>query len=101
MDKIEIPDALIPNERKLDNEISTVLEEMQVEHADTETYTKMAENLETLCSAKSEYERNRHPHTGEIISAAASICCILLILNYEEEDIITTKALNFVPRPHR
>lgn len=85
----------------LEKEIDDILEEMSVEHSDTEKYAKMAENLERVCKAKS-YERNPKPDGNTVLQVGGtvlgSVVGILLISNYEKIDVLTSKALQFVLR---
>ena len=77
----------------IENEKIAVLEEMAIEHSDTEKYTKMVENLDKLCGL----EKNRID-VNTVLTVAGSIGGILLILHYEKVDIIVSKALGFIPK---
>lgn len=83
------------NGKHLSEEIDAVIEEMAVEHADTEKYRQMADNLEKLCKAKSYDSQSK----ASVVGAAASILGILLVLNYEKLDVVTSKALSFIVKP--
>ena len=93
----KLPERKRTNRAELDDEISSVLEEMARLHADTPEYTRMAENLERLCRAKAE-EPAKHQHLPQIIGILGSVGCLVLVMNYEKTDILTTKALQFLPR---
>lgn len=99
MNQLELPEIPVSNRKRLEDEIESILDEMSIEHSDTEKYTKMAENLQTLCSARSEYERNRYkPYMDKLIGVCGTLVCIMLIMNYEKADTIVTKALAFIPK---
>lgn len=58
------------------------------------------DDLKKLVEVKEKLEGPRFwidPNT--IITALASIGGILLMLNYEKLDVITSRALNFIPKP--
>ena len=79
----------------IENEKIAVLEEMAIEHSDTEKYTKMVENLDKLCDLE------KNPNRIDVntaLTVAGSIGGILLILHYEKVDIIVSKALGFIPK---
>lgn len=101
MKQIELPEIPVSNKKGLEDEIRSVLDILSVEPADTETYTTAVNNLETLCSAKAEYERSKTaPYVDKLIGVCGTLVCIMLIMNYEKADTIVTKALGFVPKFH-
>lgn len=79
----------------IENEKIAVLEEMAIEHSDTEKYTKMVENLDKLCDLEKNPNRI---DVNTLLTVAGSIGGILLILHYEKVDIIVSKALGFIPK---
>lgn len=89
------------NREALEEEIEAILEEMGDEHSDTDKYTKMADNLERVCKAKS-YERDWKPDGNTVVqvfgTAAVSLIGILLITHHEDLNVLTSKALQFVTR---
>lgn len=86
----------------LSAEIMAVTEEMAIEHADTETYAKMADNLEKLCRAKENLEKCKVDNNDlKVILAKGGVLvlCIGSILIFEGQDnIIRTKALSLLPK---
>lgn len=79
----------------IEREKIAVLEEMECEHTDTEKYSKMVDNLSTLCSLD---KNSNSIDVNTVITVAGSLVGIMLILKYEKLDIITSKALGFVPK---
>lgn len=77
---------------KLEKEIDLVLDEMSSVNSDTEKYTTMAKNLETLNRIKN--ERKVKPET--YINGIVYFGGLCLILGFEKANIITSKALGFV-----
>lgn len=93
----KITNLINGDKNTVDLEIDALLEEMAVEHGDTDKYKKLADNLKTLYEIKATSKKTRiDPNT--IVTAGASLAGILLVLNYEKVDIITTKALGFIPK---
>lgn len=85
------------NKNTVDDEIDAVLEEMAIEHGDTDRYKKLADNLRTLYEIKATSKKTKiDPNT--LITAGASLAGILLVLHYEKVDVIATKALGFIPK---
>lgn len=88
-----------PNKDRLEDTIDAILEEMVWVDSSSEEYTKMADNLERVCRAKS-YENNpKTVNPDTIITVLGGITQIALILYFEKVDIVTSKALGFVMRP--
>lgn len=85
------------NKSHIEAEIDAVIEEMAVEHADTDKYSTMAENLEKLCRAKS-YEKNFILDKNTILTVVGTTLTVALILNFEKADVLTSKALGFVKK---
>lgn len=79
----------------VESEKIAVLEEMTCEHSDTDKYSKMVDNLDKLCDLK---KNSNNIDVNTVISVVGSLAGILLILKYEKLDIITSKALGFVPK---
>lgn len=79
----------------IEDEKIAVLEEMASEHSDTDRYTRMVENLNTLCSLEKNPNRI---DVNTVLTVAGSLAGIVLILRYEKLDIITSKALGFIPK---
>lgn len=87
----------------LEAEIKAALEEIAIEHADTEKYGKIADNVETLCRAWNDLNETdkakQKLDVNVLIPVIGSLATVLLILNYEKIDAVTTKALAFVVKP--
>jgi len=82
--------------RNVKNEVIHILEEMNGMDPSSEEYTRMAKNLETLCSA---IEKNSKNWTGivvPIIGGVVSLGGILMIVYSEETRIITSKAIGLI-----
>ncbi len=80
---------------KLDVVIDSITEKMLKLEPNSDEYTTMAKNLETISKAKS-YEKERGIKPDTIILGVVNLIGIILILKHEQVDIITTKALSFV-----
>ncbi len=79
----------------IEDEKIAVLEEMASEHSDTEKYSRMVENLDKLCGLD---KNSNYVDVNTVLTVAGSLAGIVLILKYEKLDIITTKALGFIPK---
>lgn len=79
----------------IEDEKIAVLEEMASEHSDTEKYSRMVENLDVLCGLDKDSNRI---DVNTVLTIAGSLAGIVLILKYEKLDIITSKALGFIPK---
>jgi predicted metal-dependent enzyme (double-stranded beta helix superfamily) len=80
---------------KLQVAIDDVLDEMAAHSATTKEYRKLLNRLTALHKLR-ETPPRRSPDT--LIQTAAYILGIAMIIRHEELNIITTKALSFVPR---
>jgi len=78
----------------LNKEIEIVLEKMSKVTPDSNEYTAMAKNLETLYSANSKSRNTVSLDT--IVTVAGSLIGIILIINHEQTGIITSKAMSFI-----
>lgn len=75
--------------------IDDVLIEMTSHSATTEEYGKLLDQLLSLYKLK---ETPSRPSSDVLVQSAAYILGIAMIIRHEELNIITTKALSFVPR---
>jgi hypothetical protein len=89
----------IINRKKQTNGLQKVIDDLQEKMAtvepDSQKYSAMAKNLETLYSAKSK-EKDRRVSTDTIVTVAGSLAGILIIVGYEKLNVIGSKALGFV-----
>lgn len=79
----------------LDKAIDSVFQEMETVNADSEEYSKMVQQLETLYKIRSSTKDNR-VDVNTVVTVAGNLLGIVMILNYERLHIVTTKALGFV-----
>lgn len=79
----------------LDKAIDSVFQEMETINADSEEYSKMVQQLETLYKIRSSTKDNR-VDVNTVVTVAGNLLGIVMILNYERLHIVTTKALGFV-----
>lgn len=87
-------------ESKIDNVINDQLDQLECSARCSEEEEKAIENLERLASVKVQVEGQKqkiNPNT--ILSAVVTVGTALLMLNYEKLNVITSKALNFLPKP--
>ncbi len=82
---------------KLEIAINAVLDDMENHSPTTEEYGKLLERLKDLHKMK-EAEKPSRPSSDVMLQSGAYILGIAMILHREEFNVITTKALNFVPR---
>jgi hypothetical protein len=80
---------------KLQIAIDDVLIEMSSHSATTEEYGKLLDRLMDLYKLK---ETPSSPSPDVLVQSGAYILGIAMIIRHEELNIITTKALSFVPR---
>lgn len=71
-----------------------LLQKLGEEHSDKEEIYAELELISKLRASRPEVPWN------SLINAGASLIGVLLILKYEELNILTSKALHFVKRPH-
>jgi hypothetical protein len=86
-----------PKKSKLDIAIDDVLSDMENHATTTEEFRKLLERLKDLHKMK-ETDKPRRPSPDVVIQAATHIIGIALIIRHEQFNIITTKAMSFVPR---
>jgi hypothetical protein len=82
----------------LEKEIDSVLGQMSDKSADSDEYTTMVGNLETLCKVKDNTKKKVNIPWEPIIVGTFGIMQILLIMNHEKVDVITTKAMGYVTK---
>lgn len=82
----------------LEKQIDDCLTQMKSVTADSPEYTRMAENLRTLCEAKTK-ERSLKIDPNVLISATVNLVGIGMILVFEGNGIIHSKALSFIAKP--
>lgn len=86
------------NKNGLEKEIESILNEMAGEHKDSENYNKMAQNLEIIERAKS-YEKDDSIDWTQVAVAGVTVLLpVALILGYEKVNVLTTKAVSFIPK---
>lgn len=81
----------------IDEEIKSILDQMQSMTADSSEYARMLAQVEKLNSMKTLNKKEKirvSPDT--LVSAGASLGGILLILIFEKASVMTTKSLPFV-----
>ena len=91
-------ELLFPKKNKevtIDGAIEYVLAEMTNYSPDSEEYTAMVQNLETLKKAKGAEKPSNFPWK-EIVTGVFTVVGIGMIIGHERADSITSKALGFV-----
>jgi hypothetical protein len=75
--------------------INDVLAQMLPLEADSDTFAKMNEQLEKLCTMKA-LDKGDRASVDAILAVVGNLAGILMILSYERVHIVTSKALSFV-----
>lgn len=88
--------GIFKKKKNVKDEIILVLEKMNGVDPDSDEYTRMAKNLETLCSANEKSSKNRMSLIGPIVAGVFSLAGIILIVCNEETRVISSKALGLV-----
>lgn len=87
-----------PEKTGLETTIDNLISEMAGHDGNSEEYTKMCDNLETLYKLKSEDKTERlKPDTIAIV--AGNILGILIIVGFERSHVMTSKALGNLLKP--
>lgn len=81
----------------LEDAINEIYSEMKGFTADSEEYSRMADQLLKLHSMHT-LDKSRRISPDAIVTIVANIAGIALILHYERVHVLTSKALNFVIR---
>lgn len=81
--------------------VNQVLSNMEQTQPGTDEYTAMVDNLAKLTKAQNEAKQAKSewrvkPDTIALI--AANLIGIVLVMHYEKAEVITTKAIGFVPK---
>lgn len=79
----------------IEKEINRLIFEAGCEEPDSEKYSKIVDNVERLCKAKS-YDAAKTISPDAILTVCGSLLGILLILGYEQIGVVSSKALGFV-----
>src|ERR1700748_3401052 len=82
---------------KLEIAIDVVLDDMVHHSTTTDEYGKLMERLKDLHKMK-EHKKPSKPSRDTWIQSGAYILGIAMILHHEELNVISSKALSFVPR---
>ena len=82
----------------IDKEIERVILEMSLLEANSDEYKEMAGNLELLMKGKSYNKENTKISKDVIVTGMFSILSIVIIVGYEQFNVLTSKALGFVPK---
>lgn len=90
-------DSFKKDRANIEDEIESVLEQMAPMDPTSKEYTVAAENLEKLLKARS-YGSKKEISPDTIAMIVANLAGIALILSFEKLNVISTKALGFVPK---
>lgn len=82
----------------LETTITTLISEMASHEGDSEEYTKMVDNLETLYKLKAEDKPDRVDR-NTIAIVAGNLLGILVIVGFEKSHVMTSKALSNLLKP--
>lgn len=84
----------VKNRKMLEDEITDVLSWLEDKSPDEATYGEAIKNLEKLYLIK----KGSWVTSDVVVSGCFSLLGVLLIMNYERVNVITGKALSFVPK---
>lgn len=82
----------------LDKAIEKLMSEMQEYKGDDPEYPKMVKQLEKLYAMK-ELEKPDHISYDTAVTVGGTVLAVLIMVMYERTNIMSSKALNFLPRP--
>lgn len=90
----------------IDDQINDLQEQMFGLDGDSEKYTAMLKNLDSLYRMRLSFmefelelyreDKPKRLDPNTLISAGVNLLGILLILNHEKENVLTTKSLSFI-----
>ena len=89
---------LSSNAQGLETTIDNLILKMADHEGDSDEYTKMADNLETLYKLKAEDQPNR-VDANTIALVAANLLGIIIIVGFEKSHVMTSKALSNLLKP--
>jgi hypothetical protein len=88
-----------PKPHQLDEVIDSLISSMKGVDEDTEIYAANVKQLKTLMELRAADRRDRRPlSSDQLLAVGANLLGILAILQHERANVITTKALGFVPK---
>lgn len=88
----------VPSNRLgLEEAIDKVLNEMKMQPSDTAEYAKMATQLDKLYKLK-EIDAPKHVSLDTLVLVAGNLVGVMIIIGYEHAHVITSKALNMLPK---
>lgn len=85
-------------ESMLDAEIQSALLELEGKDKNSEDYGTILERISKLHKLKAE-ERPKQLSPDTVLVVAANILGIVMLTRYERENVISSKALNFILKP--
>ena len=89
----------MPKPHPLDDVIEGKISYLRGCDEETELYGESVRQLKTLMDLRARDRGDREPvSSGQLLAVAANVLGILAILGYEKTNVITTKALGFVPK---
>ena len=80
-----------------DKEVDRVLSQMSDLDPTSNEYHTVVKNLDILTKAQ-QSSTDRRFSKDAILAASANLAGIILILGYEKANVITTKAISFIPK---
>lgn len=84
----------------IDEEIQSVIHQMQSFVADSPEYNTMFDKLERLYQMKlKDKPEKKSVSPDALIAAGASIGGVILILGFEKANVLTSKAIGFIVKP--
>jgi len=88
--------SIFKKKTSVKKEIIELLEAMKKVSHDSDEYTAMAKNLETICSANEKNSKNKLSLLGTMLGVGGSLLGIVMVIYGEETRILTSKALGLV-----
>lgn len=81
----------------LDSAIRDIFAQMAYQAPDSDEYAKMVSQVSTLYSLK-EINKPKRVSPDTLATIAANLAGIMMIIGHERIHVVTSKALNFIPK---
>lgn len=86
------------SQSKLDREINRVMIELNAHEVNSPEYVEVLKQLSTLMKLRTE-EKSPRISAEAVLTSLTYLAGIFMIVRHEHTNVITSKAMSFVPRP--